>query len=849
MTFQFRKRVRKASQRSRRRLMVAEALESRAMLTTFYVSGYTGAPAPGDGSIDSPFATISEGVAAAMQNSEADEIIVAPRVTGAPYDETVTFLDKGNDRSAITIRGATGDREDVRLTAGNGAGILADAAIELTIKDLSIDNPNSAGIRVIDGDVTVENVRVTGSVWNSGIVHQQGDLTVRDSLLEDNYQGLWSAELRDSSGAVIGYPGNLTVENTVSRNNNAQGIYMRNSTGNVLLRDIDASSNVMNGVVVTNNPSVTIEGGTFQDNGRSGAAVIESTGVAISGAQFTNNLDSGLWVSRSVSLSIETSQLIGNSVVGTWFIDSPAPTISEVLVTGNAEGGIRIDGADGVAINEATVTGNGSIVSTTNVGGGGIHITPATAAAIAISNSRVSDNETRGNGGGIEVWAYNYPFNREFLSNVTISNTVVTGNQIAPDVNRHGGGIALFGPIRTTIDEVMISGNTARGTAGLHAFSGYTSLEGPLSLAVTDSTIADNVALREGPGIGAGSAGLFHGNGEFHISGTTITGNDGGNAGGVYLQASFGEISNTTISGNNGVLTGGLVSTGGPDVTTLLHVTIVDNYGANSGGITSTTRQMQIGNSVIANNTSGDPIGSPNTGPSRNMAGVLTSLNGNFFAEAWQVNVVGGGQDQIGTLTAPLDPMLGPLQANGGSTLTHAPLPGSPLVDAGNDSISDSLHIDQRGVARRQGDAVDVGAVEQSIYVADVEGPQKRINLNAWDKGNKTVTLVVHSTDELDAGLVDVTTISWASAAVHKSSFRDVDGDGDLDLVLEFKLSETDLVDRYRDAMAVDPSENDQTVAVPLTGRASDGLRITGSADVDLRMTGKALRDVLDSIS
>ncbi len=847
MAFSISKRVRKVSKRSRRRTLIGESLESRAMLTTFYVSGFPGAPVPGDGSIDSPFATISEGVAAAMKNSEADEIVVASRVTGAPYDETVTFLDKGSDRSAITIRGATGDRADVRLTAGNGPSILADAPIELTIKDLTIDRPQVAGVRVIDGDVTVENVRVANSLTNSGIVHQQGNLIVRDSLLENNYQGLWSAELRDNYNNQIGLPGNITVENTISRNNNAQGVYTRNSTGTVILRDLDASNNRLNGIVVFNDHSVHIDGGTLSSNGQSGAAIVESEGVSIAETEFSNNGDSGVWVRATDSLNVSGGQFADNGIRGLFFIDSSAPLISGVVVTGNSEGGIRIDGADGATIDQAVVTGNGSVDSTTYVGGGGIHIEPSTAAAIAISNTRVSDNETRGNGGGIEIWANN-GINREFLSNVTISNTAVTGNQIAPDVYQHGGGIALFGPIDASIENVVVSGNTARGTAGLHAYTPFSSANGFGSLNISNSTVADNVALREGPGIGAGAAGIYHGGGEFTLSGSTISGNDGGNAGGIYLSSFGGEITNSTISGNNGHRTGGLVSYVGRTPLTLRNVTIVDNYGGDVGGLTSNTSQLMIGNSVVANNTSGNVVGGPNTIPSRNMAGVITSLGGNFFAEATFAQILGGGQDQVGTLSAPLDPLLGPLQDNGGPTLTHAPLPDSPLVDAGDNAVSDSLMVDQRGQARIQGDAVDVGAVEQTVYVVDAEAQKSRINLNSADKGNKSVTLVLHATDDVDATLIDATTIVWASTTATKSSLKDVDHDGDLDLVLEFNLSETDLVDRYRDALATDPSNNSQTVAVPLTGRTLVGDRISGSAEIDLLMTGKALRDLLASI-
>ena len=56
------------------------------------------------------------------------------------------------------------------------------------------------------------------------------------------------------------------------------------------------------------------------------------------------------------------------------------------------------------------------------------------------------------------------------------------------------------------------------------------------------------------------------------------------------------------------------------------------------------------------------------------------------------------------------DPKLGPLQSNGGLTDTMALVPGSPAIDAGGNSACPAT--DQRGVARPQGMACDIGAYE-----------------------------------------------------------------------------------------------------------------------------------------
>jgi hypothetical protein len=69
-----------------------------------------------------------------------------------------------------------------------------------------------------------------------------------------------------------------------------------------------------------------------------------------------------------------------------------------------------------------------------------------------------------------------------------------------------------------------------------------------------------------------------------------------------------------------------------------------------------------------------------------------------------------GLSDDPGNSRIGVDPLLGPLADNGGGTQTHALLPGSPAIDAGNNATC--LAIDQRGIARPQGAACDIGAVE-----------------------------------------------------------------------------------------------------------------------------------------
>ena len=78
----------------------------------------------------------------------------------------------------------------------------------------------------------------------------------------------------------------------------------------------------------------------------------------------------------------------------------------------------------------------------------------------------------------------------------------------------------------------------------------------------------------------------------------------------------------------------------------------------------------------------------------------------------------GGGNLSYPDATCPGingNPLLGPLQDNGGPTHTMALLPGSAALDAADDAICAAAPVnkrDQRGIARPQGPHCDIGAYE-----------------------------------------------------------------------------------------------------------------------------------------
>ena len=88
--------------------------------------------------------------------------------------------------------------------------------------------------------------------------------------------------------------------------------------------------------------------------------------------------------------------------------------------------------------------------------------------------------------------------------------------------------------------------------------------------------------------------------------------------------------------------------------------------------------------------------------------GTVTSYGYNVSSDDGGGYLNGTG-DQINT-----DPMLGPLQNNGGPTFTHELLKGSPAIDAGDPNFTPPPYYDQRGpdFLRVRNDRVDVGSFE-----------------------------------------------------------------------------------------------------------------------------------------
>jgi predicted outer membrane repeat protein len=320
---------------------------------------------------------------------------------------------------------------------------------------------------------------------------------------------------------------------------------------------------------------------------------------------------------------------------------------------------------------------------------------------LTLADSTLTNNTARGSNtaisGGGAIWS------RGPSSSVTIIDSILSGNSADSD-----GGAIYMDSGTLNISDSVLSGNTAGSGGGIYNRAG--------TLTFNNSTLSGNsVPTGQLGGYGGGIVNA----GTAIITNSTLLGNTASRGGAIRNPGTL-TVSNSTISGNS---TSGvhLLERGGGGIynngeLTMTNSTVSRNSATNGGaGIYNTYGTVNVQNTIIARNmdsaeflseASHDVVGSFNS-QGHNLVGDVTGGSG-------FTNGLNG--DQVGTAANPLDALLGPLADNGGPTFTHALLPGSPAIDAGNNSGAPDT--DQRGESRPQdGNAdgtttVDIGAFE-----------------------------------------------------------------------------------------------------------------------------------------
>jgi hypothetical protein len=314
-----------------------------------------------------------------------------------------------------------------------------------------------------------------------------------------------------------------------------------------------------------------------------------------------------------------------------------------------------------------------------------------------------------------------------YLTGTTISGAEIVASSTSAFSGVLGGGV--FGFYGAVLDHSGVTGVTTHVSAAKIAYAKGGGVASPNTVILTNSTVSDN-SIHGTPGIGASGQYVY----------TSAIG-----GGGVYIMAiprsttppSF--ITNSTISNNSAICDGdiGQYTVGGGgglgswarNTVTVTNSTISGNSASTHGGglYTRHMGSLALANSTVTDNSAPDGAGIADKAEKSPYALVTNSsiVAGNHLpggaplAEIVTVHSVTGEKNLIGSANVSLpgdtlsgDPLLGPLADNGGPTLTHALLAGSPAIDAGSNPAA--LTNDQRGdgYVRVDGAAADIGAFE-----------------------------------------------------------------------------------------------------------------------------------------
>ena len=378
---------------------------------------------------------------------------------------------------------------------------------------------------------------------------------------------------------------------------------------------------------------------------------------------------------------------------------------------------------------------------------------------------------------------------------VTIAGLTITNGSVAFN---DGGGI--YNDHSTlTVSNCTLSGNSVTNEGG--AISNAGSFGRTATLTVTNCTLSGNSALDEGGGIYNG--GFFGGSATLEVLNSTLSGNSALNGGGIYNDGFLGsatlEVLNCTLSGNSATNVGGGISNVGVQGSGTLKMnnsTLSGNSaGYGGGGIYSYgiygSATLKVLNSTLSGNGISNLFATSELGSTifnggasiGNIEGTITSLGYNLSSDGGGAFLIATG-DQINT-----DPMLGPLQDNGGPTYTHELLSGSPAIDAGDSNFTPPPDYDQRGPGynRVAHGRIDIGAFEiQTVtpsYAGQVQPPINPDGTSTFNFGRGvvpvkfTVTQGGVATCELPPATIAVTRMAGGLVGEVNESVYSVNAD------------------------------------------------------------------------
>ncbi len=587
--------------------------------------------------------------------------------------------------------------------------------IEVTLRDMTVQNGSSmygGGITLYSGGSEIydkailENMIVRnndtgyGSNGYGGGIYSEGHLVVNNSQIIEN-------------GASNGYGGGLYSYNwryyydeTCQFSSVITDTIIDNNKVEMMMDGNDGET--QNGGEYYSYP-IAYGGGVYNDEGE---LIFRSTadGVcSISGNEVYNH---GGGIFNEHILTIEGCTL-NNNIADFVLYEPEYPGYDGFggAIYGDEEQYCDYGGADNLADEECVI-----------------------ANSITISDSTLSGNRAGYEGGGIAAYAHVY-----------ISRTSITENE----AGWYSGGASFWGHYRYDYNDGQ----------GLSYYIGDAHIE--------KTTIANNVSH-------AWAGGVYN-YAEFRCVNSTISGNEAALGwGGGFIQDS--SMDSVPAVFRNCTVTGNMVDHVAPDDLAdfvkyeyegsgMYACADNDDY-LHGGGLYVESGNIKLSNTLVAGNIDGDACVFEDDGE----GDVLLATDLVTAPDCWvyecnepmaQIdedenyicaailstgyNLVGTDQgcmypagmpgDKVGTVDSEIDPVLGPLSENGGTTRTHALMDESPALDSGNpsqlggDADEACLIDDQRFEVRPEigkpdgSERCDIGAYERLAERDCLENP------------------------------------------------------------------------------------------------------------------------------
>jgi hypothetical protein len=649
--------------------------------------------------------------------------------------------------------------------AGDGGGIDIFGSSTVIIDSTSITGntakEHGGGLYFFSGGtLTLTNSTISGNVAKSGsggamyFLGTATGLTIRNSTVSGNVASVSGGALYLSSFVGTATIQNSTITNNTATNGVGGGIARVGGTGTIALESTIVSGNV-NATAADISSSGTVSAKTSAI-GSSAGFTLTSLGGNL---PFNTNLKLGPLANNGgltqTHLPLLSSPLINagsnpatalttdqrglfRTVMGQ--IDIGAVEVQDLVVTNNKDSGagslrqavldanslfvgantitfdpvfvatpqtITLTTGELAITDTLTIQGPGSAILTVNGNAAGrifnIDRPGSSGNPMVLSGMTISNGKSAAAGGGII----------DVDEALTMTDCIVTGNQSSLT----GGGIFVqFSTGSLTLQNCKVTNNSVTAGTGLKAGDGGgINIQGASKVVIDRSTVSGNTANEDGGAV------YFYQGGSLILTNSTISGNTAKllQGGGLFFYGSVSTpgliMQNATFSGNVAHTTGGgicLVDLAG--TCAVQNVTITNNtaqvgYG---GGIarTSGPGTITLESSIVSGNTN---VNAPDIYGSGN-------ISASFCAIGSSTGLTLSSQNNNLPFGAVLN--LGPLANNGGPTLTHALLSGSPCINAGSNPAM--LTTDQRGAgfSRAAGGTADIGAFElQAPRVVNVQ--------------------------------------------------------------------------------------------------------------------------------